>query len=356
MNTPRPSAPPLRSSAERRGDPVNTPRPSAPIRLGTRASVLARTQSGHVADALSKALGREVVLVEVTTDGDVNGAPLASFGSTGVFVSALRESLLRGDVDVAVHSLKDLPTAPAAGITLAAVPTREDPRDVLVARDGLTLGELPAGARVGTGAPRRVAQLGALGLGLELVPLRGNVDTRIGRVRSGDLDGVVLARAGLERLGRADEATETLDPIQVLPAPGQGALAVECRAEDPLAADVRRALDDPDTRACVTAERVVLADLEAGCSAPVGALADVVEGDAGPELWLRAVALSPDGALSVRLSGSGPLQDPEAVGHALAGRMVEDGASRLLDDTPFASSTATSSTASPHDSETRRQP
>ncbi|MGN6251866.1 MAG: hydroxymethylbilane synthase [Marmoricola sp.] len=306
--------------------------PARPVRLGTRASTLARTQSGTVAEALSAALGRPVELVEVTTDGDVNGAPLASFGSTGVFVSALREALLRGDVDVAVHSLKDLPTAPAPGITLAAVPAREDPRDVLVARDGLTLGELPAGSRVGTGAPRRVAQLEALGLGLELVPLRGNVDTRIGRVQRGDLDGVVLARAGIARLGRVEEVTETLDPIQVLPAPGQGALAVECRADDPLAEDVHRALDDAVTRACVTAERVVLADLEAGCSAPVGALADVVEGDGGPELWLRAVALSTDGTRSVRLSGSGPVADPEAVGHALAGRMIEDGASRLLDE------------------------
>lgn len=348
--TPRPSAPPLRSSAERRGDPEMsaTPRPSGPVRLGTRASLLARTQSGHVADALAKALGREVVLVEVTTDGDVNGAPLASFGSTGVFVSALREALLRGDVDVAVHSLKDLPTGPAAGITLAAVPAREDPRDVLVARDGLTLGELPPGSRVGTGAPRRVAQLAALGLGLDLVALRGNVDTRIARVREGDLDAVVLARAGLARLDRTGDVTETLDPLQVLPAPGQGALAVECRAEDPLAAEIRRALDDPATRAAVTAERVVLADLEAGCSAPVGALADVVEGDDGPELWLRAVALSPDGALSVRLSGSGPVHDPEAVGHALAGRMIEEGASRLLDER--------CPTAPPHDPETRRQP
>lgn len=327
---------------------MSTPGPTTAIRLGTRASVLARTQSGHVAAALSTALDREVVLVEVTTDGDVNGAPLASFGSTGVFVSALRDALLRGDVDVAVHSLKDLPTAAAAGITLAAVPVREDPRDVLVARDGLTLGELPPGARVGTGAPRRVAQIAALGLGLELVPLRGNVDTRLGRVRDGDLDAVVLARAGLARLDRVAEVTETLDPLQVLPAPGQGALAVECRADDPLAADVRRALDDPGTRACVTAERVVLADLEAGCSAPVGALADVVEGEEGPELWLRAVALSPDGALSVRLSGSGPVDEPEAVGHELAGRMIEEGASRLLDDL--------CTTAPTHDPETRRQP
>jgi hydroxymethylbilane synthase len=304
---------------------------STPLRVGTRASVLARTQSGHVADALAKALGREVVLVDVTTEGDVSRAPLASLGGAGVFVGALREALLRGDVDVAVHSLKDLPTAEAPGITLAAVPVRQDPRDVVVARDGLTLGELPAGARVGTGSPRRASQLQALGLGLEVVGVRGNVDTRIGRVRSGEVDAVLLARAGLARIGRLDEVTEVLDPLQMLPAPGQGALAVECRTSDSvLVSEVAAALDDPATRAAVTAERRVLADLEAGCSAPVGALAEVVEGDDGEELWLRAVALSPDGALSVRRSGSGPTADADGVGRRLAAEMIEDGASSLL--------------------------
>ncbi|NUS50081.1 MAG: hydroxymethylbilane synthase, partial [Nocardioidaceae bacterium] len=199
------------------------------IRIGTRASLLARTQSELVAASLRAALGREVELVEVTTEGDISSAPLASLGGTGVFVSALREALLRGDVDVAVHSLKDLPTEPAQGIALAAVPVREDPRDVVVARDGLTLGELPQGARVGTGSPRRAAQLHALGLGFDVAPIRGNVDTRIRKVTDGEYDAVVLARAGLARIGRLDEVTEVLDPLQMLPAPGQGALAVECR-------------------------------------------------------------------------------------------------------------------------------
>lgn len=304
------------------------------LRLGTRASELARTQSQLVADAILTRTGRAVELVPVRTEGDVRPGPLASLGGTGVFVSALRDALLAGEVDLAVHSLKDLPTAPADGIALAAVPPREDPRDVVVARDGLTLGELPPGSRVGTGAPRRVAQLEALGLGIELTELRGNVDTRIGKVRSGDLDAVVLARAGLARLGRVDEATEVLDPIQVLPAPGQGALAVECRAAD---ADLVRlladALDDPHTRAAVTAERVVLAELEAGCAAPVGALAEVAEGDDGEELWIRAVALSPDGALAVRRSASGPATDPVGVARALAAEMIADGAHQLLDPT-----------------------
>jgi hydroxymethylbilane synthase len=303
----------------------------AALRVGTRASVLARTQSGQVADALASALGREVVLVEVTTEGDVSRAPLASLGGAGVFVGALRDALLRGDVDVAVHSLKDLPTADADGIALAAVPVREDPRDVVVARDGLTLGELPTGARVGTGSPRRASQLQALGLGVDIVAVRGNVDTRIGKVRSGELDAVVLARAGLARIGRLDEVTEVLDPLQMLPAPGQGALAVECRSADrALVAEVGGALDHPATRAAVTAERRVLADLEAGCSAPVGALAEVVEGEDGEELWIRAVALSPDGALTVRRSGTGPVRDADEIGRRLAAEMIEDGASSLL--------------------------
>ena len=232
-----------------------------------------------------------------------------------------------------MHSLKDLPTAPPEGITLAAIPQREDPRDVVVAREGLTLGELPQGARVGTGAPRRVAQIAALGLGIDLVDVRGNVDTRLGKVASGDLDAVVLARAGLARLGRVDEATEVLDPIQVLPAPGQGALAVECRTGDELVELLHTALDDAPTRACVEAERALLAELEAGCSAPVGALAEVAEGDDGDELWIRAVALSPDGALSVRRSATGPLDDAVGTGQKLAAEMLADGAAELISDT-----------------------
>ena len=303
------------------------------LRIGTRASVLARTQSGHVADALSAVVDREVRLVDVTTEGDVSRAPLATIGGAGVFVGALREALLRGEVDVAVHSLKDLPTSPADGITLAAVPLREDPRDAVVARDGLTLGELPVGSRVGTGSPRRTSQLHALGLGLEIVPVRGNVDTRIGKVRSGELDAVVLARAGLARIGRLDEVTEVLDPLQMLPAPGQGALAVECRSTDTeLAELLRSVLEDPATRSSITAERRVLADLEAGCSAPVGALAELVEGEDGEELWIRAVALSLDGALTVRSSASGPPEQAAEIGRRLAAEMTEDGAASLLTD------------------------
>jgi hydroxymethylbilane synthase len=304
------------------------------LRIGTRASLLARTQAGLVADLLRDRLGREVELVEVTTDGDRSqaaGTPLAAAAGTGVFVTALRDALLTGRVDVAVHSLKDLPTYPADGIALAAVPGREDPRDVVVARDGLTLGELPVGSRVGTGSPRRAAQLHALGLGLDVVGVRGNVDTRIGKVRSGEYDAVVLARAGLARIGRLDEVTEVLDPLQVLPAPGQGALAVECRAGEDLATELARVLDDRRARACVEAERAVLATLEGGCSAPIGTLAEVAEGEDGEEIWVRAVALSPDGGLAVRRSASGDPADAIGVGTRLAKEMLADGAAELTD-------------------------
>jgi hydroxymethylbilane synthase len=308
-------------------------RPTQPLRVGTRASLLARTQSELVATQLRQALDRDVELVDVTTEGDVSRAPLASFGGVGVFVGALRDALLRGDVDVAVHSLKDLPTTPHEQIELAAVPVREDPRDVVVARDGLTLGELPAGSRIGTGSPRRAAQLRALGLGFDVVAIRGNVDTRIRKVVSGEVDAVVLARAGIARLGRMDEVTEVLDPLQMLPAPGQGALAVECRADDrELVAQVAEALDDPRTRAAVAAERAVLAALEAGCSAPVGAMAEIAEGEDGDELWLRAVALSSDGAVAVRRSATGSPSHAEKVGRGLAEEMLEEGASTLIEE------------------------
>ncbi|GAA5144901.1 hydroxymethylbilane synthase [Nocardioides marinquilinus] len=316
---------------------------AGPVRVGTRRSLLATTQASHVAALVREHLGRDTELVEITTDGDRSQADGTSFtelvgpgaGATGIFVGALREALREGRVDVAVHSLKDLPTEPAEGLVVAAVPPREDPRDVVVARDGLTLGELPAGSRVGTGSPRRAAQLHALGLGLEVVGLRGNIDTRIGTVHSGELDAVVLARAGLARIDRMAEVTEVLDPLQMLPAPGQGALAVECRADDPLATELA-GLDDAASRAAVEAERAVLATLEGGCSAPVGALAEVVEGDDPdrPELWVRAVALSTDGGLSVRRSASGDVADATGVGVRLATEMLEDGAAHLDDPAP----------------------
>ncbi len=303
------------------------------LRLGTRRSVLATTQSTWVADRL-RAAGHEVDLVEIITDGDRSSAALTTIGGTGVFAVAIRRALLAGEIDLAVHSLKDLPVAPEPGLVVAAIPPREDPRDVLVARDGLTLGELPEGSVVGTGSPRRTAQLNALGLGLDVRPVRGNVDTRVEQVRAGRYDAVVLARAGLARLGRLDEVSEVLDPLQMLPAPGQGALAVECRADR---SDVRAALahlDDADTRACVTAERAVLTALEAGCMAPVGALAEVVEGESGIELSVRAVVGAQDGSGELRRSLVGSVDDPRSVGTRLAEILLEDGAADLAGHPP----------------------
>ena len=298
------------------------------MRLGTRASPLALAQSGHVADAL-RALGHEVEIVHIATHGDTSTAAITSLGTTGVFVTALRAALLSGEVDLAVHSYKDLPTAPADGLVIAAVPPRADARDALVARDGLTLGELPAGARIGTGSPRRTAQLLALGMGHEIVPVRGNVDTRIATVTSGALDAVVLARAGLVRLGRTGEITETLDPLQMLPAPAQGALAIECRADSDLVA-VLKALDDPDSRLAVDAERGLLAALEAGCSAPVGAMAEIVDDDDGPAVFLRGLVAALDGSDLVRLSATGPTHDATGVGRRLAAELLDLGAAELM--------------------------
>ena len=283
-----------------------------------------------MADAL-RANRHEVELVEVRTRGDQDQqTPLREFGGVGVFVSALREALLSGSIDLAVHSMKDLPTAPMPGVALAATPPRADARDVLVARDGLTLGELPAGSRIGTGSPRRQAQIRALGLGLELVDLRGNIDSRLARVADGDVDAVMLAAAGLRRIGRAEVITEAFDPIQVLPAPGQGALALEVRADDGAAFAACAALDDPDTRVCVTAERALLAVLEAGCSAPVGALAEVVEGFDGPELSLRAFVGPLDGSADLRRSIVGPVDQAADLGARLAHLLLADGAAEWL--------------------------
>lgn len=312
---------------------------TTPLRLGTRRSKLAMAQSGMVAEAVREVTGRAVELVEITTYGDTSREHLAQIGGTGVFVAALRDALLRGEVDLAVHSLKDLPTAQPDGLVLAAVPKREDPRDVLVARDGLTFAGLPDGARIGTGSARRMAQLNAYarshGLGIETVPIRGNVDTRIGFVRSGELDAVVLAAAGLSRLGRLGDVAAFLPVDTVLPAPGQGALAVECAASSADLAAALAKLDDPHTRIAVTAERALLAALEAGCTAPVGALADfLADGQTVNELRLRGVVGSTDGSSLVQMSITGSVptshDDAVALGRELASEMLAKGAAGLM--------------------------
>ncbi|MCX4665327.1 hydroxymethylbilane synthase [Streptomyces sp. NBC_01381] len=309
------------------------------LRLGTRRSKLAMAQSGQVAETVSQLTGRPVELVEITTYGDTSREHLAQIGGTGVFVTALRDALLAGEVDFAVHSLKDLPTAQPDDLTLAAVPLREDPRDVLIARDGLTFAELPNGARIGTGSPRRMAQLNAFarghGMTIETVPIRGNIDTRIGFVHKGELDAVVLAAAGLSRIGRIDEVTDFLSVDTVLPAPGQGALAIECAASNASLTAALAELDDPYTRAAVTAERSLLAALEAGCSAPVGALADLLaDGQIVKEMRLRGVVGTTDGSTLVQLSTTGPVPETHdqalALGRELAAEMLAKGAAGLM--------------------------
>ncbi|QHK19668.1 hydroxymethylbilane synthase [Pseudarthrobacter psychrotolerans] len=287
------------------------------VRIGTRASKLALTQTQQTADQLAAVGGFPVELVHITTEGDVKTGSLSQMGGTGVFVAALRDALLQETCDVAVHSLKDLPTGAALGLTIAATPKRADVRDVLCARDGLKLADLPQGAKVGTGSPRRAAQLRAARPDLDVQDIRGNVDTRLGRVPGlpgnaagapGDLDAVVLAAAGLERIGRLDAVSEFFETDVMLPAPGQGSLAIECRSADAprkagstegsqgVLAQALAALNDEDTRLAVTAERAVLARLEAGCAAPVGAFAY----RKGSMLYLEAAVCAVDGTRTVR--------------------------------------------------------
>ena len=316
---------------------------SVPLRLGTRGSALALAQSQLTADALTAATGRPVELVRIVTPGDRSSAPVAQLG-VGVFVSALRDALLAGEIDFAVHSYKDLPTAEHSRLHIAAVPPRQDPRDALIARDNQTLAELAPGSMIGTGAVRRIAQLHALGLQLQVTPIRGNVDSRIARVHGpqADLDAVVVARAGVARLGRQAEITETLDPMLMLPAPAQGALAVECRSGDADLVELLATLDHLPSRAAVRAERAMLATLEAGCSAPVAAYAIVAEGDSdssvaegeqGDEIYLRGAVFSPDGARAIRLSRTGTPAAAAEIGKALAADLLDNGADTLMGST-----------------------
>jgi len=300
------------------------------LRLGTRGSALATAQSGQFADrvvAASREGGAEaaVELVTVTTKGDIDRGSLVGLSQTGVFVTALREALLRGECDFVVHSLKDMPTAPYEGLQTVAIPTRVDPRDALCT-EGETLAELPHGAAIGTGSPRRAAQLLAMRPDLDVRPLRGNVDTRLGRVGDG-LDGVVLAAAGLERLGRGDDVTERLVVTDMVPAPGQGALAIEIRDDAP---DELRALlatlDDPSTRAAVTAEREALRVLDAGCAAPVAAHA-VVEGD---RLTLHTRVIDTAGRLALNERNTGDVSEARAIGRAAGFSLLGRGAERLM--------------------------
>jgi hydroxymethylbilane synthase len=313
-----------------------------PLRLGSRKSPMAIAQSGDVARLITERTGRRVDIVGVTTLGDVSREQLTQIGGTGVFVSALRESLLRGEVDFAVHSLKDLPTGAAPGITLAATPARDDPRDAMVARDGAKLADLPAGARIGTGSPRRAAQLTMLRSDITCVPIRGNAGTRLAKVREGEFDAVVLAYAGLARIGRTNLVSEIFEPDNMLPAPGQGALAVECLTTDTELVELLGRVDHAPTRAAVTAERSLLAALEAGCSAPVGAYAIQTGGNrlhlegivlGAPETSFQPAVLdwsASNGRMVIRERGEAETAEAARLGRELAERMLALGAAGLM--------------------------
>ncbi|OYO16903.1 hydroxymethylbilane synthase [Enemella evansiae] len=316
--------------------PAQPGRDTGPIRIGARRSPLAVAQAEWVADRL-RALGAEVELVGIDTRGDVDRRHLTEIGGTGVFAVAVREAVLAGEVDVAVHSMKDLPTAPAPGLEIAAIPEREDPRDVLV---GQRLATLTDGMVIGTGSPRRAAQLQAYarerGLQLEFRPIRGNVGTRLALVEHGEVDATVLAAAGLRRLGLLDAlpSHEILDPDVLAPAAAQGALAIEiARAARPGVPELIARLDDPATRAAVTAEREFLRTLEAGCLAPVGVLARTANETGGStDLTLAAVIgrtflstsaqAGSDDAPPVRIAGSAAVEQGAELGRELAGQAL----------------------------------
>ncbi len=291
--------------------------------VATRASALARAQTGWFRARLAQVLGSEVPELLVTSEGDVSDAALTSFGGQGVFVARVREAVIDRRADAAVHSMKDLPTAADERTVVAVVPVREDVRDFLVTTHG-GLDQLPSGAVVGTGSPRRVAFLRRRRPDLRVVAIRGNVDTRVSRVTDGDLDAVVVAAAGLRRLGLTPPGVP-VDPDDMLPAVGQGALAVEMRSDDPRLREIA-ALDDLATRAEVTAERALLAGLRAGCSAPVAASAHAQRDEVG----LRAAVLSLDGSQMYECTMTGPLSDAEGVGQRAAELLIGQGAAQLL--------------------------
>jgi hydroxymethylbilane synthase len=306
-----------------------------PLRIGTRGSKLARWQSDWVAAELHK-LGAHVEIVEIATQGDVQQqGPVASLGIQGLFTKEIQAAVLSGQVDVAVHSLKDLPTQQVAGLALAATPPREDPSDALVTNDVDSLEALPQGARVGTGSLRRRAQLLHLRPDLSILGIRGNVDTRLRKLDEGEYDAIVLAAAGLRRLGWGKRITALLEPPQMLPAPGQGSLAIECREGDTEIIALVGQLDDPPTRLGVTAERIVLADLHGGCSAPIAAWGRV----AGGRLLLDGLVADIEGRNVLRASAAADFADAPGdsgalahqLGHQVASNLLQQGAAELIE-------------------------
>lgn len=298
-----------------------------PLRIGTRGSALARWQAHHICARLKQELGLDAELALIKTAGDkFTQAAVSQIGLKGVFIKELEEALLAHEVDLAVHSMKDVPTEIPAELALPVVARREDPRDCLVSRGSVTLKSLPNGARMGTSSLRRQSQLRHLRPDLDLRDLRGNVDTRLTKLEDGIYDAIVLAKAGMDRLGLSAKITEVFEPDVMLPAVGQGALGIEARADDAELLRALAALDDADTRAAVTAERALLAELEGGCQVPLGAWGRIERG----ELVLDACVLSVDGTVRLRQRSTGMPQRAAAIGRALARTLLEAGAAEIL--------------------------
>jgi hydroxymethylbilane synthase len=305
------------------------------LRIGTRGSALALWQANFIAAQLKQAANAETEIVRIRTSGDrlqtaSVSRPLAKIsaqtGMKGIFIKEIEDALLSGEVDVAVHSMKDVPTETPAGCAFRAITRREDPRDCLISRQGRTLKTLPHGARVGTSSLRRQAQLRRHRPDLEVLELRGNVDTRIKKLESGEFDAVVLALAGVNRLGLAGKITQVLDEAIMLPAAGQGALGIETRAVDEETGGIVALLDHAETRACVTAERAVLRALQGGCQIPLGALATA----RGNRLHLEAAVFSARGSEHVQSSDEGDVTEAEAIGARLGAALIEAGADEIL--------------------------
>ncbi len=298
-----------------------------PLRIGSRGSVLAQWQANHVRERLAREAGIRAEIVLIKTSGDrFRQAGVNQIGLKGVFIKELEDALLEGRVDLAVHSMKDVPTEIAPTLAFPAISKREDVHDCLVARKGLNLAELPAGARVGTSSLRRQSQMRHYRSDLELLELRGNVDTRLRKVERGDYDAIVLAKAGLDRLGWSGKITEVIPTEISLPAVGQGALGIEARADDREVLEAVAFLDDGETRRAVTAERALLAELEGGCQVPLGALGRIEQG----RLVLDACVLSLDGTDYVRRRAAGSPGQAVELGRELAGALLAAGADRIL--------------------------